>query len=103
MWFGTFLRNRDAFGHPMHVMYKGQETYSSIIGGLCTLLKTVMTGVLVIMAILELVMMKEPKIIIFTKPLTRPERAELAPFHFNDYDYVLAVKATVTRGKTGPG
>ena len=53
-----------------------------------------------IMAILELIMMLEPQISSFDKPLTMDERKALVPIEFEQFDYVLAVHVTII-GKKG--
>ena len=78
-WFSQFMLNRDSFGEPIQVSYKGRETKDSIIGGILTLFLKGLMMLLVYKAIIELVMMNDPKISSFTKPLSKAEKADLVP------------------------
>ena len=52
-----------------------------------------MQGITLVMAILavqDLVFMKDPVIINYTKPLTAKEKTELVPIKLDDYDYIIA-------------
>ena len=40
--FVKFLVNRDVFGQPITVLYKGQETYRTKMGAFCTILVSVL-------------------------------------------------------------
>ena len=40
--FVRFLINRDVFGQPITVLYKGSETYKTKVGALCSVLVTVL-------------------------------------------------------------
>ena len=73
-WFGKFLRNRDSFGHTIQLVYKGQGTYNSVIGGVLTLLVQVLTLVMIIQAMQDLFLMKDPMITNFEKHLTKEEQ-----------------------------
>ena len=71
--FGAFLRHRDSFGHPVQVTYKGIETHNTILGAILSVLVKGLTLVMTSIAITELVLMKEPKISSYEKPLTLDE------------------------------
>ena len=90
--FGAFLRRRDSFGHPVKLLYKGNETHNTIIGGILSVLVQGMTLVMMITAITELVLMKEPKISSFDKPLTTDDRKSIVPINFEEFDYVIAIQ-----------
>ena len=47
--FVKFLVNRDVFGQPITVLYKGSQTYKTKIGALCTVLVTVLVLVNTVM------------------------------------------------------
>ena len=96
MKFASFLRGRDSFGHTVKLVYRGSETYNSVIGGIMTLLVKALTLVLIIQAFEELFFMKDPLITNYHKPLTLEDRQELYPMKFDDYDYVLAFKVSIT-------
>ena len=59
-WFTKFLLNRDTFGQPVQVAYKGRETYNTILGGILTLLMQGMTLAYIFTSSLELVLMEDP-------------------------------------------
>ena len=59
-WFTRFLRNRDSFGHSITLVYKGRDTYNSVVGGILTLLVQALTLVMVIQAVQELFLMQDP-------------------------------------------
>ena len=59
-WLTKFLVNRDAFGQPVQVAYKGHETYNTMLGGILTLLMQVMTMAYIFTSALELVLMEDP-------------------------------------------
>ena len=65
-----FLRNRDSFGHAVQLIYKGNETYNSLFGGIVTLMVQALTLIMVIQAVTELASMEDPLIINYPKPLT---------------------------------
>ena len=101
MGFGTFLRNRDSFGHPVTVGYKGSDTYSTNIGGILSLLVKGFTAALVFMSLQELVLMEDPQIRNYTRPLSKKGREELIPVKFSEYDYILAVETDAFYLKDG--
>ena len=59
-WLSKFLVGKDAFGHPVSVVYKGRETHGSILGGIFTLLMQGLTAVYMFAAFHELLMMEDP-------------------------------------------
>ena len=65
-----FLRKRDSFGHAVQLIYKGNETYNSLFGGIVTLMVQALTLIMVIQAVTELASMEDPLIINYPKPLT---------------------------------
>ena len=93
--FIRFLRNRDSFGHSVKLGYKGNDKYYSAIGGILTLFVQVLSLVMVIQAIDELYVMRDPLITNYAQPLTKEQRSQLIPMKFDDYGYVLAFKLTV--------
>ena len=58
-----------------------------------------MTIVLSISAFKEVILMEEPMITNYSRPLTPNDREELGPFHFADYNYVIAVDFIATNYK----
>ena len=64
-WAKQVLINRDAFGHPMQLAYKGHETYKMAVGGVATLLMRGLIFAASITAITELFQMEDPVIINF--------------------------------------
>lgn len=94
----NLLKSFDNFGHPIHVNYKGEETFKSQVGGVLSLLSLALTLVLVVRVVNEMVMMKEPTLREFSKPLQLEDRKELIPVRFSDYDLIFMISATVNDG-----
>ena len=77
----------------MKLEYKYRETYNSIFGGILTLLMKGLTMAMVVQAVLELVLMENPLITNFTKPVNSGDISYLIPFKFSENDnYILAFK-----------
>ena len=95
-----FLKNNDRFGHSVNLSYKGRETYTTVPGGMLSLMVSIMTIIMIYQAIIELIYMNEPIIKNISKPLTKEEKADLIPVKLNDYNYVLAVQIHITHKKT---
>ena len=91
--FSNLLKSIDSFGHPIHVNYKGEKTFKSQIGGLLSLLSLAMTLVLVVKAVNEMVVMEEPTLKQFSKPLQMVDRKELVPVRFSDYDLIFMLES----------
>ena len=102
-WLSRFLRGRDSFGHPVQVLFKGRETYNSVLGGFCTLLLQLLTAVMIYKAIEEVLLMNDPTITSFTKPLTTAARKDLIPVKLDDNNYVIAAQASLPSGSMPPG
>ena len=83
------LKSIDSFGHPIQVNYKGEETFKSQVGGLLSLLSLALTLVLVVRAVNEMVVMEEPTLTEFSKPLQMEDRKELVPVRFSDFDLIF--------------
>ena len=98
--FFRFLSNRDLFGHSFQLLYKGDEAYNTVIGGILTLMVQLLTLVMAIRAYEEVVMMNDPRIINYTKPVGSEEISDLLPLKFDDSDFVIAFKASVTNKRT---
>ena len=60
--FTRFLLSRDSFGHPVQVMFKGQETHNTLLGSIMSIFVKGMTLVMIIIAIKELALMEDPLI-----------------------------------------
>ena len=57
-----------------------------------TLITQGFTAALAFTAITEVILMNDPQIISFSKPLSSSDKEELIPVSFKEYDYVLAFK-----------
>ena len=55
----------------------------------------VMILYLIVTAMLEMVLMNDPEIVNYSKPLSVEDKENLAPIRFKEYDYILAVKIDV--------
>ena len=49
--FVKFLVNRDFFGQPITVLYKGNEKYKTKLGAFCTILVTVLVLINTVMLV----------------------------------------------------
>ena len=74
-----FLRNRDSYGHPIHLFYKGDESYQTYLGAFLTFLAQILTFVLFIGVVTEIIEMKEPIVSSFERPMLTSERNDLGP------------------------
>ena len=83
------VRGLDRFGHQIKVNYKGEETYNSSLGGIITVAVYALTLILIVKSAEEILLMQDPKITAFSKPLNLEERAELVPVAHDDYDFVF--------------
>ena len=87
--FQRVLKNRDVFGQPIQLAYKGKDTYNTSIGGILTLLMQGLTVAYMITAITELVSMDDPILIDYQQEMSEEEKLNQA-IDFDEMDYVLA-------------
>ena len=66
---GEWVKGLDIFGHPITVFYKGDSTYKTKLGALCTLSVYFLTLLYAMAKLTEMVGMYDPDVIIFTKTL----------------------------------
>ena len=57
---GKFLLHRDVFGEPIHIAYKGHETYRTVPGSILTLVMQGLTLAYMIIKIVEVASMSDP-------------------------------------------
>ena len=62
-----------------------------MLGGVLSIGVKVLTIVLSISAFQEVILMEEPIITNYSRPLSLDDREELGPFNFADQGYVIAV------------
>lgn len=74
-----FIRGADSLGHTIKVNYKGKHHFTTICGGLVSLIMQGMMLYLVGESTYEMFFMKNPEIVTFTKPLSREEKIDLVP------------------------
>ena len=86
-----FLHNRDVFGEPIHVAYKGHETYRTTPGSLLTLLMQVMTVIYLAIKVSEVIHLSDPQIVNYKQPLTKEDKRDVIPIELGDKGYVVAV------------
>ena len=72
------LRKFDDYGYPIQVNYKGEATYQSFLGGMLTLLVNVMTLMIVVIGLKKVLLMDDPNITSFPRPVTAEERESLS-------------------------
>ena len=66
---GEWVKGIDIFGHPVTVFYKGDNTYKTKLGVLCTLTVYFLTFFYSVSKFTEMVVMNDPDVLIFTKTL----------------------------------
>ena len=98
---GAFVRSIDLFGHPIKVNYKGQHDYNTLFGGVFSILAYSLTLVLVYRAVKEIIIMEDPELKEFTKPLQASDREELVPVIGSDYDFIFMIQPEITSRETG--
>ena len=94
-YIARFFITRDIFGHPMQMVFKGRESYNSIIGGIVTIIMQLLTSIIIIQALVEVLFMNDPKILSYPLPLSREDRIGLVPVLFHEFNYVYAVKVHI--------
>lgn len=67
----------DAFGHPFKMTHKGADTYQTRLGGFCSVTIRVLTLIMVVIALKSMLLMEDPEIISFARPLSRQEKLDL--------------------------
>ena len=91
-----FMRNRDSYGHPINLYYKGDEAYQTYLGGFLTFLAQILTFVLFIGAMEEIIEMKEPIVSSFERPMLLSERKDLGPLSLSETGTVIAFEVIET-------
>ena len=69
--FLRILPSLDNFGHSFALTYKGSEAYQTKLGGLCSLLIKVMTLIMFIVTCKSMILMEDPAIASFSRPLSK--------------------------------
>ena len=87
----NLVRNRDIFGHPITVFYKGEDTYLTLFGGSMSLVTKVLTLVLFLQAIQEIIHMKQPMVNSFENFLDLGAREEIGPISLKDSGTTIAI------------
>ena len=90
-FFTNLLRNRDAYGHPIGVFYKGDDAYQTLLGGVLTLAAQILTFVLLIQAIQEIIQMQEPAINSYETFLDAEARDEIGAVNLKEKGTVIAI------------
>ena len=81
------LATFDDFGHRPQLMYKGAESHQTSLGGVCSCVVKIMTLIMIFMAGKSLLLMEDPDIISFSRPMSKEERDALGPINFADYGF----------------
>ena len=83
---GAWVKDLDIFGHPVTVFYKGNDSYKTKLGILCTLGVWFLTFSYALIQLTELMVMEEPDVLVFTKTLTGPQKElpDFVPLNLND-------------------
>ena len=92
--FGKRLRSVDIFGHPINLQYKGSASYQSLLGAVLTLAVYALTFVLFIKGIKEVIMMQDPELTSYEKPLSLEERNQTIPVTLADYSNLIIFKTS---------
>ena len=90
-----FIRGADNLGHEFKVLYKGRDHFTTLYGGIVSLMMQGMLFYLVGASAYEMFFMDDPEIGTFTKPLSREDKIDLVPLLFSDYNYIIAIKTDV--------
>ena len=94
------IKERDSLGHPIRLLLRGEDSYRTICGGLVSIAIQIMTMILIYESLINIVFMDSPEIISFEKPMSVEDKKSLAPLHFNDYGYTIAMKIAVFNYET---
>jgi len=89
------LRQLDIFGHPITVNYKGRAAHRSVLGACCSIIVFSATLTLMISAFQEVALMEDPRIQIYSRPMTEKDKSELGPVSFDEYGFFFAFSVTV--------
>ena len=84
MGFRDFLLARDDLGVPFSVTYKGNDTFPTIIGSLCTLGVKALVISQCIMLFISMIDMQEPMIRSYERPVYREEEGAERVVNAND-------------------
>ena len=79
----------DQFGHNFKLSYKGEDTYQTRLGGLCTFILKVITLIMIVVQTKSMIEMDDPKIISYTRPLTRQEKIKHKPVNFDEEGFLF--------------
>ena len=90
-----FVRSFDDYGHPIQVTYKGEESYQTFLGGVCTGLVQITTLIMILLGLENVLMMTEPSIISFSKTISVDEQADMEEISFARHNFTLAFLITV--------
>ena len=91
----SLLLNQDNFGHKVELNYKGSETHKSHLGGLCSFGVKVMTLIMAVVALKSMILMEDPEVVSFSRPLSKDEIKQNTQVSFEDYGYLLGVMSFV--------
>ena len=83
------IRQFDDFGHPIHLTYKGSETYQSLLGGIISIAVMSFTLAMIITKLEAVVLMTDPIITSFPLTLTQSDREDLGELRFIDTHFNL--------------
>ena len=74
--FIRFITSLDDFGHTFQLTYKGEEHFQTRLGGTCSLIVKATTFILFIVYIKSMLLMEDPDISSFARPLTKDEKRQ---------------------------
>ena len=92
--FMSILRNRDSYGHPIGVFYKGDDAYQTLLGGVMTLTAQILTFVLLTQAIQEIIQMEEPAVNTYETFIDVEARDEIGAVNLEEKGTVIAFRAS---------
>ena len=87
-----FVRSLDDFGHPIRLNYRGENTYQSCLGGSLSIVTVTLTLFMVISGIRKVVLMLDPNVTTFLRPVSTEERDKFREkgVNFAEYDFNIA-------------
>ena len=79
----------DQFGYNFKLTYKGEDTYQTRLGGLCTFILKVITLIMMVVHAKSMIEMDDPKIISYARPLTREEKIKHKAINFAEEGFLV--------------
>ena len=89
------LESLDIFGENFPITYKKKETYQTKLGGVCSLLVKTLTLVMLVVLLKSMVLMEDPEIVSFSRPLKTSEKDDLGNLNFQDEGVIFGMMTSI--------